>query len=401
MTKRIPTCPECGSTKTWKDGIRYTNHGDIQRYICRKCGYRFSQTNWNRSKEHRVVQNVHRMPLNIPSDLLSNRQICVTETKAAKNLVEEVEPRTEAAQREGTTDHAEIKGKLFEFSWWMNKQGYAKATNRTYITCLRMLLKKGANLHDSESVKEALAKQKWSANRKRIAINSYTLFLKMEGLTWEKPRCKITRKIPFIPTEREINTLIAGSGKKTSTFLTLLKETAMRCGEAKKLQWIDLDSERRIITLNDPEKGSNPRAWKVSSELVGMLNNLPKKSKRLFGDGPMNSLKTTFLKTRKRLASKLKNPRLLRISFHTLRHWKATTLYHQTKDIYYVKEFLGHKSIKNTEIYITIERTLFAPSNDEFTVKVAKKPEEIKELLEVGFEYVCDKNELVFLRKRK
>jgi integrase len=223
----------------------------------------------------------------------------------------------------------------------------------------------------------------------------------MEGLTWEKPRCKITRKIPFIPTEREINTLIAGSGKKTSTFLTLLKETAMRCGEAKKLQWIDLDSERRIITLNDPEKGSNPRAWKVSSELVGMLNNLPKKSKRLFGDGPMNSLKTTFLKTRKRLASKLKNPRLLRISFHTLRHWKATTLYHQTKDIYYVKEFLGHKSIKNTEIYITIERTLFAPSNDEFTVKVAKKPEEIKELLQVGFEYVCDKNELVFLRKRK
>ena len=80
---------------------------------------------------------------------------------------------------------------------------------------------------------------------------------------------------------------------------------------------------------------------------------------------------------------------------------KATTLYHQTKDPYYVKDFLGHKSIKSTEIYITIERTLFEPSNDEYTVKIAKDPKDIKDLLEAGFEYVCNKEELVFLRKRK
>ena len=34
----------------------------------------------------------------------------------------------------------------------------------------------------------------------------------------------------------------------------------MRSGEAKRLQWTNIDSERRIITLNEPEKGSNPRA---------------------------------------------------------------------------------------------------------------------------------------------
>jgi hypothetical protein len=32
---------------------------------------------------------------------------------------------------------------------------------------------------------------------------------------------------------------------------------------------------------------------------------------------------------------------------------------------------------------------------------VAEKPEEIKALLEVGFEYVCEKDELMFFRKRK
>ncbi|MFC1487495.1 hypothetical protein ACFLRN_07415 [Thermoproteota archaeon] len=43
-------------------------------------------------------------------------------------------------------------------------------------------------------------------------------------------------------------------GKKTSTFLQLLKETGMRCGEANRLLWTDLDPEKRILILNDPEK---------------------------------------------------------------------------------------------------------------------------------------------------
>jgi len=32
----------------------------------------------------------------------------------------------------------------------------------------------------------------------------------------------------------------------------------------------------------------------------------------------------------------------------------------------------------------------------QFTVKVAEKPEEVKGLLEVGFEYVCPKDNLIF-----
>ena len=57
--------------------------------------------------------------------------------------------------------------------------------------------------------------------------------------------------------------------------------------------------------------------------------------------------------------------------------------------------------MSNTEIYINIERTLFEDQSDEFAVKVAEKPEDIKTLLEAGFEYVCQKDNLVYLRKRK
>ena len=43
-----------------------------------------------------------------------------------------------------------------------------------------------------------------------------------------------------------------------ATFLQLLKETVMRAGEAKRILWTDIDFEKRVITLNCPEKGGNP-----------------------------------------------------------------------------------------------------------------------------------------------
>jgi integrase len=109
----------------------------------------------------------------------------------------------------------------------------------------------------------------------------------------------------------------------------------------------------------------------------------------------------TFYPKRKKLAHKLGNPRLLQIGFHTFRHWKATTLYHETKDIVYVKEFLGHRNIETTMRYIQLENALFKPQDDGFTVKATSDHNEIAELLEVGFEYVCQKDTLLYFRKRK
>src|SRR4030065_1971161 len=99
--------------------------------------------------------------------------------------------------------------------------------------------------------------------------------------------------------------------------------------------------------------------WRTSPRLIAMLNAIPREHRRAFGPCPINSFKTTFLKAHKRLAFKLQNPRLQRKSFHTFRHWEATELYHQTKDAHYVQRFLGHKSLRNTEIYINIEQALF------------------------------------------
>jgi len=73
---------------------------------------------------------------------------------------------------------------------------------------------------------------------------------------------------------------------------------------------------------------------------------------------------------RRRVAQKLKNPRIVQTKFHTLRHWKATMEYHRTKDILHVMQLLGHKNINNTLIYTQ----LITFENDDFHVRVAKKP---------------------------
>jgi len=71
--------------------------------------------------------------------------------------------------------------------------------------------------------------------------------------------------------------------------------------------------------------------------------------------------------------------------------------YHKTKDILHVKELLGHKSINNTLIYTQ----LVSFEDDEFTARVAHSEKEACELVEAGFEYVCDFNGNKIFRKRK
>ncbi len=61
-------------------------------------------------------------------------------------------------------------------------------------------------------------------------------------------------------------------------------------------------------------------------------------------------------------------------------------------------KLLGHKNIKNTLIYTQLVKF---EEDDDFICKVAKTPEEIQELIEAGFEYVCQKDDLLFFRKRK
>ena len=91
----------------------------------------------------------------------------------------------------------------------------------------------------------------------------------------------------------------------------------------------------------------------------------------------------------------------MKITFRSMRHLKGTTEYHHTRDILHVMKVLGHRNVNNTLVYIDLENAIFKMGDDEFTVKVAKTPEEACQLLEVGFDYVGNIHDNEVFRKRK
>jgi integrase len=146
-----------------------------------------------------------------------------------------------------------------------------------------------------------------------------------------------------------------------------------------------------------PEKHSNPWMFRLSIRLMAMLNRLPRNDQSIFGFKTLNNLRRTFQRQQQRIANKFGNPRLQLITFHTLRHWKATMEYHKTKDILHVMHILGHKNIKDTLIYTQ----LIQAKDDDYTCKVAKTIEDAKTLIEAGFEYLCEIDAAKLFRKRK
>jgi len=281
----------------------------------------------------------------------------------------------------------------------MKKDGKADATIQTAISRLKHLAKL-CNINEPEQIKTILATLKWKNNTKHNVAQICNNYIKYIGKTWTQPKYAKEHELPFIPTETEIDTLISASGKKTSALLQTLKETGARIGEIEKLKWTHIDQERKTIYIT-AEKGSNSRILPTSTKLIAMLNNLDKTNERIFQTN-RHALRTTFESLRNRTATKLNNPRLKNIHFHTFRHWKGTMEYHKTKDIIHVKTVLGHKNIESTMTYINIEQALFLEQSDEWTCKATTNTNEATQLIESGFEYVTTTPDaLMLFRKRK
>lgn len=437
-------CPQCESARTWKDGIRSTKNGNVQRYLCRDCSFRFSfpqmqdkinvipkslkrlepgtdlahsricdvdfslKERLNRSS-FPVCEDVasHEITgvgkaLNVFPSYNSNRRVCVTEAEDTKNLAETESQQNRAAGATKKLTEAHAKGKFLEFAWWMKKEGYKESTIIGYNQLLQRLVNQGAILYQPETVKETIAKQNnWCEGRKLNAVKAYTKFLKWQGGNWDPPKYRPEEKLPFIPLEQEIDALISGCSLRISCFLQLMKETAFRPGEAWRLEWTDVDCVSRAVTLNHPEKRSKPRQVRISRKFRTMLSNLHRSqiplSERIFNYASPASLRRVYERQRKRIAFKLGNPRILKITFKTFRHWKATMEYNKTKDILHVMLVLGHKNIKNTLRYTQLVNL----EEDEYVCKVATTARQASQLIEVGYEYVCEMENVKLFRKRK
>jgi integrase len=185
------------------------------------------------------------------------------------------------------------------------------------------MLDKNCKLGDPETVRQFIASRHVTSGRKENLVDVYSKYSKFQGIAFEPPRYSREDSLPFIPLEKEIETIIGSSRNiRHATLLRLLHETAMRVGEASRLRLRDFDFERKTVRVV-PEKGSRARELRISEKLCNMLRGVFAK----YPDRPFpnpDNARHYLENTRKMLAARENNPRFLNIHLHTLRHFRAT-----------------------------------------------------------------------------
>jgi integrase len=166
-----------------------------------------------------------------------------------------------------------VNGDVFNFLWQCSKDGYRNSTVEGFSKALRDIAKH-VDVNSPEDVKEYIARKQVSEGRKEVIVNCYANYCQWKGLKFGRPLYRHVKKFPFVPFEAEIDALIADLPGKVSVFCQLIKETGARPGEAWNLLWIDVNPQTRTVTINCPEKNSNPRVLKVSASRARVSNKI-------------------------------------------------------------------------------------------------------------------------------
>jgi integrase len=144
--------------------------------------------------------------------------------------------------------------------------------------------------------------------------------------------------------------LLEASPAYLRPILTVALNTGMRRGEILKLEWANVDLQRRQILVTETKSGKD-RIIPINSDLLQVLENL-KRQKGSRGyvfpnpktGKPLQDIKHAFEKACTKAGVK-------GFRFHDCRHTFGTRLVHQGVDLITVKDLLGHSTVKVTERY--------------------------------------------------
>lgn len=163
----------------------------------------------------------------------------------------------------------------------------------------------------------------------------------------------------------------------------LIKDYGLRPIEISHLTLKDFDLQQNIMYVRTAKRGK-ARAFKLKPQTLAMLKHQitlrqPKLNQKLFCKP--SAMRVYFDRLKRKVAKRLCKPELLSIRFYDLRHFYGSMLYYKTKDLLYVKNRMGHRSINSTLTYTHLVNF----ESDEYNVKVASTLEECTKLLEAGF----------------
>jgi integrase len=282
----------------------------------------------------------------------------------------------------------------------MKKNGYAESTIEATGKRLRGLAK-NCDMSDPETVKGYVANKSCTNGFKETLVETYDFYVRSVGGQWEKPFYERYDRLPKIPTEERINMLIAKSTKRMALILSMMRDMGTRPVELTWLRVKDVNLENGTVNITSA-KHCVGRLLKLRVTTLDMLKQYINKQKLGLDDRifPIKSstISESYRKLRASLSDKLQDPVFKTIRLYDFRHFKASTEYHKSKDLLYVKSVLGHKDLRTTLRYVQLLGDL---GNDEYTCKAAKNVTEATQLIETGFEYITTVEGVQLFRKRK
>ena len=190
----------------------------------------------------------------------------------------------------------------------------------------------------------------------------YEQVLGREKFFWEIPRPKKPHQLPKVLSEDEIGRMFnALSNIKHKAILFTAYSAGLRVSEVINLKIKDVDSDRMQLFI-EKAKGKKDRYVGLGILLLDVLRAYlkscqPMPSKYVF-ENPQKAGEPYSIRSAQQIFHDAKTKARINkdVGIHSLRHSFATHLLEKGIDIRYIKDLLGHLSIKTTEKYLHVKK---------------------------------------------
>jgi integrase/recombinase XerD len=252
-------------------------------------------------------------------------------------------------------------------------KAYSQSTIKTYLGEMAQLLQLIKNTPADELTTDHLKrylvfcfeKLMLKENTLHSRINAlkfyYEQVLGREKFFWEIPRPKKPFILPNVLGEKEITRLFnAIKNLKHKAILFTAYSAGLRISEVVNLKLQNISSDRMQIKIV-AAKGKKDRYVNLSPVLLDILRNYIKKAEprpAVYLFESENPGEPYSSRSAQKVFQRAKEMAGLRkdITFHSLRHSFATHLLEKGIDIRFIKDILGHFSIKTTQRYAHVSK---------------------------------------------
>jgi site-specific recombinase XerD len=260
-----------------------------------------------------------------------------------------------------------ITSQLTEFEDYLILKNFSLPTRKMYLRTLKRFLKFASRKFPREPLSQDVARKyildrhknnkSWSTiNCDYSSLRKY--FREVAQLDWtlkKMPRPRKDLRLPQTLSLQDVTKLInCASTYKHQIFITFVYVTGLRLSEATNVTFDDIDRNRLQIRVRHG-KGGKDRYIRIPETLIDILSEYYKRMKpkkylfnghKIGGRYCTSSGQWTMRQARKHAGI------TKQASVHTLRHAYATHHLENGTDLVYLKQQLGHKHLKTTELYI-------------------------------------------------